>query len=42
MNGDNWPLVTDELVEFEKHPAEVQDIMKITDYMKSMEYTLNQ
>ena len=30
MNGDNWPLVTDELVEFEKYLA-VQVIMKITD-----------
>jgi len=28
MTGDNWLLVTDELVEFEKHPAEVQDFQK--------------
>ena len=31
MIGENWQLVTDELVEFAKYPVEVQDYMKITD-----------
>lgn len=33
MSGDNWSLITDELVEFEKHPVEVQDFMKLTNYI---------
>lgn len=28
MNGDNWLLVTHELVDFEKHPTEAQDFQK--------------
>ena len=32
MNRENrWPLVTDELVEFEKQGVQVQDYRKITD-----------
>jgi hypothetical protein len=31
MNWENLQLVTDELVEFEKWPVEVQDFGKITD-----------
>ena len=34
MNGRNGLLVTDELVEFEKQPVEVQDIRKITHQFK--------
>ena len=31
VNGENWLLVTNELVEFEKSPVEIQDFMIITD-----------
>ena len=31
MIGENWQLVTDEPVEIEKSPVEVQDFRKITD-----------
>ena len=31
MNGENWLLVTNELVEFEKSLIEIQDFMIITD-----------
>jgi hypothetical protein len=43
MNRENRPVVTDELVEFEKQlVVEVQDLKKITDCLeKSMEYTSN-
>ena len=34
MNGENWPLVTDEPVEFEKEPVEVQDFRKITHHFR--------
>ena len=41
MNRENWPLVTDEPVEFEKQPIEVQDFRKFTKHLKeSTEYTL--
>ena len=33
MNRVNWPLVTDEPVEFEEKPVEVQDLEEITGYM---------
>ena len=36
MIGENWQLVTDELVEFEKWPVEVQDCMKITDHFRGI------
>jgi hypothetical protein len=28
MNGENQPLVIDEMVKFEKYPVEVQEFMK--------------
>ena len=34
MIGKNRQLVTDEPVEFEKQPVEVQDCRKITDYFR--------
>jgi hypothetical protein len=34
MNGQNWPLVVDDPVEFEKKSVEVQDFKKPTDYFK--------
>ena len=34
MNGENWPLLTDEHVEFEKQPIEVQEFKKITDHLE--------
>ena len=36
MNGKNRPLVTDELVKFEKEPVEVQDFCKITDHLRGI------
>jgi len=36
MNGENWLLVTDELVEFQKQPIEVQDWGKITDHFQGI------
>ena len=32
--GENWQLVTNEPVEFEKQPVEVQDCRKITDHFR--------
>jgi hypothetical protein len=34
MNRENRPLITDELVEFEKQPVGVGDFRKITDQFK--------
>ena len=34
MIGENRQLVTNELVEFEKIPVEVQDCRKITDHFR--------
>ena len=40
MNKKTKPLVTDELVEFEIQPVEVQNLRKITTYLEeSMAYT---
>ena len=39
MNGENRLLVTDEPVEFEKQPVEVQDFRKITDHLRGI-YTI--
>ena len=36
MIGENWQLVTDEPVEFEKLPVEVQDRKKITDHFRGI------
>ena len=36
MIGDNRQLVTNEPVEFEKKPAEVQDCRKITDHFRGI------
>ena len=36
MNRENWPLVKNELVEFEKWPVEVQDFGKIIDHGKEI------
>jgi hypothetical protein len=36
MIRENWQLVTDEPVEFEKLPVEVQDCRKITDHFKGI------
>ena len=36
MNGKNRPLVTDELVKFEKEPVEVQDFCKMTDHLRGI------
>jgi hypothetical protein len=43
MIEDNRQLVTDEPVEFEKIPAEVQDFRRITNHFleEFMEYTSN-
>ena len=42
MIGENRQLVTDEPVEFEKQPIEIQDFMRITDHSKKiMKYTSN-
>ena len=34
MIGENRQIVTNELVEFEKQPVEVQDCRKVTDYFR--------
>ena len=34
MNGENWPLVIDELVEFEKWQNEAQDFTNIIDHLR--------
>ena len=39
MHGENWPLVTNELVEFEKSPVEVQDFKKITNHSRGIYWT---
>ena len=39
MHGENWPLVTNELVEFEKSPVEVQDFRKITNHSRGIYWT---
>ena len=36
MTGENRQLVTDEPVEFEKKPVEVQDCRKITDHFRGI------
>ena len=36
MIGENRQLVTNEPVEFEKYPVEVQDCGKITDYFRGI------
>ena len=36
MSGENRPLVTDEPVELEKQPVEVQDFMKSTDHFQGI------
>ena len=36
MNGENKPLATNELVEFEKSHVEVQDFTKITNYFRGI------
>ena len=36
MIGENRQLVTDQPVEFEKQPVEVQDDRKITDYFRGI------
>ena len=36
MTGENWQIVTNEPVEFEKQPVEVQDIRKITDHSRGI------
>ena len=36
MNGENWPLVTNEPVEFEKSPVEVQDFGIIIDRFRGI------
>ena len=36
MIGENWQLVTDEPVEFEKIPVEVQDCRKISDHSRGI------
>lgn len=28
-NGEKWPLVKDDVIDFEKYPVEVQDVKKI-------------
>ena len=40
MNGENWPLVTAEPVEFEKYPFEVQEFKE--NNMNPMKLTSNQ
>ena len=42
MNKENWPLVTDEQVEFEKYPVEVHEFKKIIDHLDEyVEYTFH-
>jgi hypothetical protein len=36
MNMENQPFVTDEPVEFEKQPVEVQDFRRITDHFRGI------
>ena len=36
MIGENRQLITDEPVEFEKQPVEVQDCMNITDHFRGI------
>ena len=36
MIGENWQLVTNEPVEFEKRPVEIQDCRKITDHFREI------
>ena len=36
MNGENRLLVTDEPVEFEKYPIEVQDFNKIPNHLRGI------
>ena len=36
MTGENRQLVTDEPVEFEKYPVEVQDFRKITENFRGI------
>ena len=36
MIGENCQLVTNELVEFEKQPVEVEDCKKMTDYFRGI------
>ena len=36
MNAENRPLVTDEPVEFEKYPVEVQDFREITHHLRGI------
>jgi hypothetical protein len=36
MIGENRPLVTNELVEFEKQPVEVQDFREFTDHFRGI------
>jgi hypothetical protein len=34
MKGENWQLVTDEPVEFEKKPVEVREFKRVIDHFK--------
>ena len=36
MSGENWRLVADEPVEFEKQPVEVQDFGKFTNHFRGI------
>jgi hypothetical protein len=36
MIGQNWQLVTDEPVEFENNPVEVQDFRRITGHFRGI------
>ena len=36
MNGENWLLVTYELVEFEKLPVEIQNFREFTDHFRGI------
>ena len=36
MNEENQPVVTNEPVEFEKYPVEVQDFRKITNHLQGI------
>ena len=40
MNGENLPLVTDEPIEFEEKPLEVQDFKKCTNHSRGI-YRIN-
>jgi hypothetical protein len=43
MNGENWPLDTNELVEFGKLSLEVQDFKKTIDKFRGIQrHTLKQ